>query len=84
MINVTIGNNLKRTNIIVSEATTIRKALEDNGIDYTRGTTSLDGATLAPGQMDKTFAELGAEVKNQISHRARATQKLADFLAEET
>ena len=59
MINVTIGNNLKRSNIIVSENTTIRKALEDNGIDYTRGTTSLDGATLAPGQMDKSFAELG-------------------------
>ena len=29
---------------------------------------------------DKTFAELGTEVKNQISHRARATQKLVEFL----
>lgn len=29
---------------------------------------------------DHTFAELGTEVKNQISHRARATQKLADYL----
>ena len=29
---------------------------------------------------DQTFAELGVEVKNQISHRARATQKLADYL----
>lgn len=29
---------------------------------------------------DKTFAELGVEVKNKISHRAKAVMKLADFL----
>ena len=33
-----------------------------------------------PEGYDKTFAELGLDVKNQISHRARATQKLADYL----
>ena len=33
-----------------------------------------------PEGYDKTFAELGNEVKNQISHRARAVQKLADYL----
>ena len=33
-----------------------------------------------PDGYDKTFAELGADVKNLISHRARATQKLADYL----
>lgn len=33
-----------------------------------------------PDGYDKTFAELGMDVKNTISHRARATQKLADFL----
>jgi XTP/dITP diphosphohydrolase len=33
-----------------------------------------------PDGYDKTFAELGAEVKNQISHRARATQKLCNHL----
>ena len=33
-----------------------------------------------PEGYDKTFAELGAEVKNQISHRARATQKLVEHL----
>ena len=33
-----------------------------------------------PDGYDKTFAELGEEIKNQISHRARATQKLADYL----
>ena len=33
-----------------------------------------------PDGYDQTFAELGAEVKDRISHRARATQKLAEFL----
>jgi len=33
-----------------------------------------------PDGYDKTFAELGAKVKNQISHRSRATMKLCAFL----
>ena len=36
-----------------------------------------------PDGYDKTFAELGMEIKNHISHRARATQKLAEYLLEE-
>ena len=33
-----------------------------------------------PDGYDKTFAELGMEIKNHISHRARAVEKLAQFL----
>lgn len=33
-----------------------------------------------PDGYDKTFAELGMDIKNQISHRARATMKLCEFL----
>ena len=33
-----------------------------------------------PEGYDKTFAELGLDMKNQISHRARAVKKLADYL----
>lgn len=33
-----------------------------------------------PEGYDKTFAELGNDVKNRISHRARAVQKLCEFL----
>ena len=32
-----------------------------------------------PDGYDKTFAELGYNIKNTISHRARATKKLAEF-----
>ena len=33
-----------------------------------------------PDGYDETFAELGMDIKNHISHRARATQKLAEYL----
>lgn len=36
-----------------------------------------------PENTGKTFAELGVEVKNQISHRARAVAKLCEYLAAE-
>lgn len=36
-----------------------------------------------PENTGETFAELGVEVKNQISHRARAVAKLCEYLAAE-
>lgn len=33
-----------------------------------------------PDGYDKSFAELGLEIKNKISHRARAIQQVADFI----
>lgn len=33
-----------------------------------------------PDGYDQTFAELGEDIKNQISHRARAVKKLCDYL----
>ena len=33
-----------------------------------------------PEKHDKTFAELGKEVKNRMSHRRRATDKLVKYL----
>lgn len=37
----------------------------------------------SPEDTGLTFAELGVDVKNQLSHRARAVKQLCDFLAEE-
>ncbi|MBP3229299.1 MAG: non-canonical purine NTP diphosphatase [Prevotella sp.] len=36
-----------------------------------------------PDGYDTTFAELGMDIKNHISHRARAVQKLAEFLKQQ-
>jgi len=63
MIKVVIGNNLKREEKILDETTTLRAALETQGVDYTRGLTQIDGATLNPGDLDKTFADLGVGEK---------------------
>lgn len=62
-IKVTIGNNVKRESVIIDANTTLRKALEDNNVDYSRGVMHLDGASLSPGDLDKTFAYLGITEK---------------------
>jgi len=59
MINVTIGNTTNRNRVIVDENNTLRQALEENGVDYSMGQLMLDGATLQPGMLDRTFADLG-------------------------
>lgn len=63
MIKVTLGNNLDRKSVIIDANTTLRAALEDNGVDYTRGSLILDGATIKPGDLDKTFADFGIAEK---------------------
>ena len=58
--------------IVNGEITTEKSGVEGFGYD----------PIFRPDGYDKTFAELGADIKNQISHRARATQKLAEYLKE--
>ena len=63
MINVTIGNNLKRARFNLNPNTTIRQALEstqgETGIDFSVGMLSLDGETVTGAKLDQTFAEMG-------------------------
>ena len=59
MIKVTVGSNFSRNTVIVDSDTTLRQVLEDNGVDYTRGMTNLDGAMLGAGDLDKTFEDFG-------------------------
>ena len=63
MIRVTVGNTVKRENVIVNSNTSLRKVLEDAGIDYTKGGLNLDGSTLNAGDIDKTFADFGVTEK---------------------
>ena len=53
----------------------IRKKRGDGGFGY--------DPIFVPEGYGETFAELGTEVKNGISHRARAVAKLAEFLKKE-
>lgn len=59
MVKAVVGNNVKRESVIVDGNTTLRKVLEDAGIDYTRGVMHLDGSSLQAGDLDKTFAQFG-------------------------
>ena len=72
MITIKIGNNLERKTVIVDENTTVRNALESNGIDYSTGVTTLDGAPLRPGDMDKSFAQFGITEKCTIVNVLKA------------
>ena len=63
MIKVPVGTNTRRTSVIVEPNRTLRSVLEDQDIDYSTGTLHLDGSTVTPGQLDKTFAELGITEK---------------------
>jgi len=50
-------------------------------IDQKRGTTGFGyDPIFVPEGYTQTFAQLGSDVKNGISHRARAVAQLADFL----
>jgi hypothetical protein len=72
MIKVTIGNNVKRTSEILDKNTTLRAALEGAEIDYTRGIMNLDGSTLNPGDLDKTFADFGITEKCYLLNVVKA------------
>ncbi len=63
MVKVIVGNNVKRETILIPPTTTLRAALEQGGIDYSRGVMHLDGSSLGPGDLDKTFSSLGITEK---------------------
>lgn len=56
----------------IVEGTIIREKRGAEGFGY--------DPIFMPAGYDLTFAELGNDIKNTISHRARAVRKLADFL----
>lgn len=72
MIKVTVGNNVSRQNIIIDENTTLKEVLEQAGVDYTRGSITLDGATVMAGGLNKTFAEYGVTESCYLLNVAKA------------
>lgn len=63
MVKVIVGNNVKRETAIVPPTSTLREVLEEHNIDYSTGTMHLDGSSLQPGDLDKTFEDLGISEK---------------------
>lgn len=59
MINVMMGNNTSRKTVVINPNTTIRQALEDNGMEVSGKTYTLNSRTLSAGDYDKTFTDLG-------------------------
>ena len=72
MIKVTIGNNVKRKTEIVDPDTTLRDALETAEIDYTTGVINLDGSSLSPGDLDRTFSDFGITEKCYLLNVVKA------------
>ena len=60
----------QRESIVNGEIATERRGTDGFGYD----------PVFIPEDTGKTFAELGVEQKNQMSHRARAVRKLCDFI----
>lgn len=72
MVKVTISNNVKRTTDILPDSTTLRTALENAEIDYSRGMVNLDGSPLQPGDLDKTFSDFNIAEKCFLSAITKA------------
>ena len=72
MIKVVVGNNVKRETVIVDPTTTLRTVLEDANVDYTRGVMHLDGSSLNPGDLDKSFASMGITEKCYLLNVVKA------------
>jgi hypothetical protein len=63
MIKLVVGSNVKKETKIVSSDMTLRQAFEEAGINYAAGVSTLDGAALGPGDLDKSFAQHGITEK---------------------
>lgn len=59
MIKVSIRTNDIRTTIMADPNMTIKEVLEQSGVNFTGGQTSIDGVTMQAGDATKTLAQLG-------------------------
>ena len=59
MIRVYVGDNLNHPQKTIDENTTLRQTFKDAGIEYGSGVITLDGSSIRPGDLDKTFADFG-------------------------
>ena len=72
MIKAHIGNNLSNSAYFLDDGVTLRQAFDQANINYGIGMNSLDGCTLQPGDLDKTFAEMGIKDECFLLNVAKA------------
>lgn len=72
MINVTVGLTLDRKVMIVESSRTLRSVLEEAEVDYSRGAMHLDGSSLRPGDLDKTFDDFGIKTSCYLLNVVKA------------
>ncbi len=61
MLNVTVGTNTNRKTLMVPEDYTVRQCLEEGGVSYSNGQTSLNGNVLNSGSLDNTIGDMVAK-----------------------
>ena len=71
-IKITYGNNMKRGTVLEPDTKTPRQVFDENEVNYATGITTLDGAPLGRGDLDKTFAELGITEKCYLLNVVKA------------
>ncbi len=83
----TVISYIEKQDVCPCGCTSIKKVHEFEGIVNGSIATEKHGTegfgydpVFVPEGYDKSFAELGEEIKNGISHRARAVAKLAEYL----
>ena len=81
MVQVIVGNNVKRETVVVSPETTLRTVLEENGIDYARGVMHLDGASLKPGDLDSFTPEQVAAMEALAAQRREEIATVYEMVA---
>lgn len=59
MIKIILTTNAGKKEIFANEDATLREVLDENHVNYGVGATQLDGYTLRPGELDKSFTEHG-------------------------
>lgn len=65
MINLTIGTNTERKNIIVAADEVLRDVLADNNVNTGSAAIHLNGSLIPGCDLDSTFEELGVEDDTQ-------------------
>ena len=65
MINLTIGTNTERKNVIVEPNAVLADVLQENNVSTTSAAIHLNGSLIPGCDLDQTFEELGVEDDTQ-------------------